>query len=89
MNDPLSFVSLFSFEGDNTAAKVSSTGITDLTGVAALQFDLYDNYFSATNDLAINYREIDVIGSAVAIPEPSRAVLLGFAALGVLFRRRR
>ena len=51
--------------------------------VAAIQFS-----FPTTQNGYVGYREFDVLGTPSAAPEPASLSLLGFAALGLLARRR-
>ncbi len=89
--------------GAITTAAGNPQSLIDLSGISALQnvtetvtfrliawgattvggtFYFNDPLDTAANDLVLN-------GDLVAIPEPSRALLLGIGGLGLIFRRRR
>jgi hypothetical protein len=100
--DPTNFLSLANvtyspFSAKPAAGSYSSeVSLTATSGfvasnVAALQFQIvapptYSPF--ALQSMATMYREIDVLGTAVAVPEPSSYVLLG-AGLLILFVFRR
>ena len=50
--------------------------------------EILDGIVARLDDLSCQHGEIDIIGSAVAIPEPSAAALL-CASLGLLLLRRK
>lgn len=54
------------------------------TGVDAIRFTI-----GATDGTEDVYREVDVIGSATAVPEPSSAALFGIGGLALILRRRK
>ena len=91
---PTTFTTLGTFENlsglaGNPAASLK-TALTDSTGaiatnVAALQFVFQPDSAKAHQGA---YREIDVIGTPVAVPEPASIGLLGAGAAGFLLRRR-
>ena len=64
--------------------------IDGLTGVDAIRFD-WD--FSSNNTDSVTrgavLREIDIIGTAVVVPEPSSTALLGLGALALVLRRKK
>ncbi|HXS95448.1 MAG TPA: PEP-CTERM sorting domain-containing protein [Candidatus Limnocylindrales bacterium] len=64
---------------------ITNTGNTPLaTNVEAIRFD-----FPTTQNGYVGYREIDVLGSSSATPEPGSMALLSFGALALLARRLR
>ena len=71
------------------ATKVNVTDDSGLlgSGVDAIRFDFLDTV--SNNGGGGVYREIDVLGSSSAVPEPSSAALLGLGGLALIFRRRK
>lgn len=81
---------------DTDAAAATQLILTDDTGtiasgVDAIRLTFQDHGFTNGN-AAIDgtvYREVDVFGSATAVPEPSSAALLGLGGLALILRRKR
>lgn len=76
-------------DGDAASSKVTWTEDTTnvlASGVTAIRFTFTSSDSSAVVGVI---REIDVFGSATAIPEPSSITLFGFAGLALVLRRRR
>jgi len=83
-NSPTSFWTSVQFT-ESTGAPLTN-GTVVATGVSAVSFDITEN---AIPGGIVVYREIDIIGTpTVPVPEPSTALLGGFALLGLLRRRR-
>lgn len=68
---------------NETQGKMSITDI-DATGIAGVRFD----WPSGQENNAVGYSELDVIGSATPVPEPSSTLLIGLASLALLRRRK-
>lgn len=89
--NPLASVAYLPFgSGTNTAStKVNIT--EDTTGILASGVDeirfTYTVPASAGQNPSPTIREIDVIGTATAVPEPSSAALIGISIIGSLLRR--
>jgi hypothetical protein len=63
--------------------------LTDTTGALATNVKAIQFSFASEENGYAGYREFDVAGTAVSVPEPGSAGLLCAAAAGVLARRRR
>jgi hypothetical protein len=71
---------------DIGTTKVTLTDL-DITGIQALRVTTI-SVNGGTNLGAFIWRELDVVGAATPVPEPSAAVLLGLGGLALLRRRR-
>ena len=91
---PLHTVTYLPFNGTPADANKSSmVTLTDDTGRIATNVDQLRFTFRQTgawgNAAGFVLRELDVLGAATAVPEPSTALLLGVGLIGLTSRRRR
>ncbi len=75
--------------GQGGATKVNVTDDLGLlgSGIDAIRFDFLDTV--SLNAGGTVFSEIDVFGTATAVPEPSAAALLGLGGLTLILRRRK
>jgi len=90
VTDPLTFLALINYnptlgcpswgcDASDSAVFLSDDSGILVSGVASLRFN-----FDQTENGYVGYREIDVIGTASAVPEPSTMLLLGVALVGLV-----
>ena len=90
VNDPGTFITIATIAKNGTdvyekwAITEDTTGIL-ATGVAKVQFDFYSD--DRQQSQGVGYWELDVFGSAVAVPEPSTLALLGAGGVMLLAAR--
>jgi hypothetical protein len=92
VSDPATFLPLATVDFEPTnAGQPSNTRVelTDPSGVLATSVKSLRFNFGVQENGQAGYREIDVVGAAVAIPEPASLGVLAVAGLGLLARRRR
>ena len=86
----LATVDYVEFSNAGGSTKVNMTGL-DATGIEFIKFTAGATGTGGSNSIgdAFVFREMDVFGTATAVPEPSAAALLGLGGLTLILRRRK